>query len=161
MPELEQTPVTDTDADAKQALAVQAEQFEQHALVVRTRERYAAVQALRAQGKSINAIVRELGVAKETVRRFSRAASVEELLAKARDGRGRVLQDYKPYLHRRFNDGCTSASQLFREIREQGYRDSLGTVIDYLRPFRACGRGAGANVTLPAPPTPRRRRSRT
>jgi len=140
-----QAPVT----DAQQAAAVvQAEQFEQRALVARTRERYAAVQALRAQGKGIKTIKRELGLAKETVRRFCRAASVEELLAKARDGRGRVLEDFKPYLHQRFNHGCTNTSQLFREIREQGYCGSLGTVIDYLRPFR------GAGATPPAAPPP-------
>jgi transposase len=53
---------TDQDADAhaqaerQAALAgaeVLAKRFEQRALVVRTRERYAAVQALRAQGKGV------------------------------------------------------------------------------------------------------------
>jgi len=60
---------------------------EASALVTRTRERYAAVQNLREQGKGIKTIMRELGLAKQTVRRFARAATVEELLATARDGR--------------------------------------------------------------------------
>jgi transposase len=152
--EPEPEPPPHTDAEHQQAevvvAAAHAELFEQRALVVRTRGRYAAVQALRAQGKGIKPIMRELGLAKETVRRFYRATSVEELLAKARDGRGQILEDYKPYLHRRLANGCSNASQLFREIRQQGYRGSLGTVIDYLRPFRA----GGATTTPAGPPTP-------
>ncbi len=89
---------------------------ESSALVTRTRQRYAAVQALREQGKGIKAIMRELGLAKETVRRFARAASVEDLLATARDGRASVLDEFKPYLHHRFNLGHTNGSALFAEI---------------------------------------------
>jgi transposase len=107
--------------------------------VVRTRQRYAAVQALVAQGKGIKPIMRELGLAKETVRRFVRAGSVEELLATPRAGRPSILDQFKPYLHQRWNDGHTSASQLFRELRQQGYGGSLGTVIAYLRPLRHLG----------------------
>ena len=125
---------------------------EESALVMRTRDRYTAVQALRGQGKGIKTIMRELGLAKQTVRRFARAASVEELLASARDGRASVLDEFKPYLHHRFNTGHTNGTQLFAEIREQGYRGSLGTVLGYLRPFRAL---AAAPPALPAPPTVR------
>jgi hypothetical protein len=112
----------------------------------------AAVQALREQGKGIKTIMRELGLAKDTVRRFARAASVEDLLATARDGRSSILDEFKPYLHHRFNLGHTNGSQLFTEIQAQGYRGSLGTVLGYLRPFRA--RGA-APAAVPPPPTVR------
>jgi transposase len=125
---------------------------EASALVTRTRERYTAVQNLRAQGKGIKTIMRELGLAKETVRRFARATTVEELLATARDGRASVLDEFKPYLHHRFNLGHTNGSLLFAEIREQGYRGSLGTVLGYLRPFRA---SAVAPPAVPRPPTVR------
>ncbi len=109
---------------------------EESALVKRTRERYAAVQALRANDKGIKPIMRELGLAKETVRRFYRAQSVEELLAKPREGRPSILDSFKPYLHQRWNQGHTCATRLFEEIRAQGYRGSAGIVRNYLRPFR-------------------------
>ncbi len=125
---------------------------EESVLARRTRDRYAAVQALRAQGKGIKTIMRELGLAKETVRRFARATSVEDLLATARDGRASVLDEFKPYLHERWGAGHTNGSQLFAEIREQGFRGSLGTVLGYLRPFRAL---AAAPAAVPAPPTVR------
>lgn len=124
-------------ADLAAAAAVaQAERIENSALITRTKDRYQRVQALKSQGKGIAAIMRELGLAKETVRRFYRAASVEELLAKSRTGRPSVLDEFKPYLHERFNTGARNASDLFREIAAQGYRGSRGTVAAYLAPFR-------------------------
>jgi transposase len=108
-------------------------------IVIRTRQRYEAVQALLAQGTGIKAICRELGLAKGTVRRFARATSIDELLATPRAGRPSILDPYKQYLHRRWNDGITSATQLCRELRARGYTGSLGTVVEYVRPFRALG----------------------
>jgi hypothetical protein len=125
---------------------------EASALVTRTRERYTAVQNLRAQGNGIKTIMRELGLAKETVRRFARATTVDDLLSTARDGRSSVLDEFKPYLNHQFNLGHTNGSMLFAEIREQGYRGSLGTVLGYLRPFRAL---AAAPPAVPQPPTVR------
>ncbi|WP_406326690.1 hypothetical protein [Streptomyces sp. NBC_00203] len=38
-----------------------------------------------------------------------------------------VLDDYKPCLYRQFAAGRRNASQLFGEIRDQGYRGILNT----------------------------------
>jgi hypothetical protein len=78
------------------------------------------------------------------VRRFARARSVDELLATSRAARPRILDPFTPYLHQRWMQGCTSASQLFREIREHGYAGSLGSVIAYVPPFRAAATTAAA-----------------
>jgi Transposase len=147
---LEPEPVPDPAPDPA-ALAAQAaaKRLEQSALVSRTRQRYAAVHELLGQGKGIKPIMRELGLAKETVRRFARAASVEDLLAKARDGRPSVLDEFKPYLHERWNAGCTTVWTLFQEVRGRGYRGSYSTVRDYLQPFREAG---VAPPAVPAPP---------
>jgi transposase len=146
VPRPESEPGPELTARAAEAAA---ERLEQTALVTRTRQRYAAVQELLGQGKGIKPIMRELGLAKETVRRFARAASVEDLLAKARDGRPSVLDEFKPYLHERFNAGCTTVWTLFTEIRGRGYPGSYGTVRDYLQPLRELG---VAPPAVPAPP---------
>jgi transposase len=106
-------------------------------LARRTRQRYAQIQALRAQGKGIKPISRETGLARDTVRRFWQAATVDELLARTRDRKPSVLDGYQPYLHQRWNDGHTSAWQLFTEIRAQGYPGGYQAVRGYLQPFRA------------------------
>jgi transposase len=141
------------EPDLGQAAAAAAgRRFEDSALVQRTRERYEAVQALLAQGKGIKPIMRELGLAKETVRRFARAASAEDLLAKARGRRPSVLDEFKPYLHQRWNAGCTNMLQLHTEIKQAGYPGSYSIVRNYLQPFRALG---AAPPATPAPPKAR------
>ncbi len=113
-------------------------------LVQRTLQRYAAVQRLRGQGRSISAVGRELGLDRRT-RRFARAKDVEELLGKARS-RESLLDAFKPYLHERFNAGHTDAAALTEQIKARGYRGSDKTVRRYLQPFRA-------SLTAP-PPVP-------
>jgi transposase len=119
------------------------------AIVVRTRERYEQVQALKADGKGIKPIMRELGLAKETIRRFYRAQAVQDVLATSLAGRPSKLDPYKPYLHQRWNDGCTNVLELHREIATQGYRGSYGSVRDYLAPFRQTGAAPPATAKPP------------
>ena len=125
---------------------------EASALVTRTRERYAAVQELRAQGKGIKTIMRELGLAKETVRRFARAATVEDLLATARDGRPSVLDEFKPYLHHRFNLGHTNGSRCSPRSAPRA------TAAAWAPCWATCarsGHSAAAPPAVPPPPTVR------
>ncbi len=96
-------------------------------LTVRTRDRHAAVQEQLAAGASISAIGRTLSLNRRTVRRFARAADVEQLLGKARS-RGSLLDPFKPYLHERFTAGHTDAAALTDEIKALGYRGSVKTV---------------------------------
>jgi transposase len=134
------------------AVAAAARRAQESALAVRTRQRYEQVQALRAQGKGIKPVMRETGLAKETVRRFYRAASAEELLAKIKDGRPSLLDDHKPWLHQRWNEGCTNVRQLHAELRDRGYRGSYGTISNYVQPFREAG---AAPPAVPGPPKAR------
>ena len=140
-------------ADLQQAAAAAAEQrAADSALARRTRERYEQVQALRAQGLGIKPITRQTGLAKETVRRFYRAATVDELLAKTMDGRPSLLDEYKPYLHQRWNEGCSNVRQLHAELRDRGYRGGYGTIRDYVQPFREL---RTAPPAVPVPPKAR------
>ncbi|MGW4424428.1 ISL3-like element ISAzs13 family transposase, partial [Streptosporangium sp. NPDC004631] len=57
------------------------------------------------------------------------------------------LDDYKPYLIQRWNDGCTDAARLFREIRARGYPGRTPQAVRrYLRPLRT------DTAPVPAPP---------
>jgi transposase len=129
-----------------------ARRVDDSVLARRTKERYEQVQALRAQGLGIKPVMRQTGLAKETVRRFYRAQNVDELLARTRDGRPSLLDEHKPYLHQRWNQGCTNVRQLHTELRERGYRGGYGTIRDYVQPFRELG---AAPPAVPAPPKTR------
>ena len=145
--------------DARQAPDLQqaaidaaARRVEESALAVRTRQRFNLVQSLKAQGKGIKPIKRETGLAKKTVRRFYYAETVGELLVQVKDGRPSILDDHKPYLHQRWNDGITNVIQLHAELKERGYKGSYGTVRDYVLPFRKAG---AAPPAVPGPPKAR------
>ncbi|MBI0377069.1 ISL3 family transposase, partial [Streptomyces albiflaviniger] len=120
-------------------------------LVARTKERYAAVQERLAKGISLGAIGRELRLDHSTVRRFARATSIDELLVKAVN-RQSILDEYKPYLHERWNEGCHDIPRLHREIQALGFSGDIQTVRRYLRPAKERGL-----PTAPRPaPRPRR-----
>lgn len=117
-------------------------------LAVRSRERYAQVHALHAEGKGMRTIGKELSLDRKTVRRFLEADSPEQILVKTAS-RDRVLDDHQAYLHRRWNEGCTNTTQLFAEIHALGYRGSIRTVYRYLQAFRD-----GEKAPDPKPPSP-------
>jgi transposase len=143
------TPADDTAAEHITACDIPPATQPDTRLVVRTRDRYAAVQQLRTEGRSISAISRHLRLDRHTVRRFARATDLDELLAKTTN-RITLLDPYQSYLNQRFNDGHTDAAALYREIRAQGYRGSPQTVRRYLQPFRPT-----RSAPPPAPAAPK------
>jgi hypothetical protein len=116
--------------------------------VVKARQRYEQVQALKAEGKNVTTITRQLGLAPGTARRYYHADSVEEVVAGSLAGWPSKLDEYKPHLHQRWNEGCTNVQQLHREITGLGFRGSYGTVYAHLAPLR----GKPAPPAVPAPP---------
>jgi len=128
-------------------------------VVARHRERYAQVQALRAQGCTITEIAARLQLSPRTTARSARAGSIDELLVKA-TSRASILDQFKPCLGQRRNDGIHAAAVLHQEIRGQGWTGSLLTVERYLRQFRTADgrdRAARAQPQHTAPDTPRSR----
>ena len=111
----------------------------------RTRARHADVHRPLAEGRSYRQVAAGLGLSRNTVRRFARAASPDELLAS--DGTGRqpsILDEHAAYLAERWNAGCTNAARLHQEFRDRGYRGEPS----YIRQYLARYRGA---TTAPAP----------
>jgi transposase len=107
-----------------------------HRCADRTRDRHGAVHALLDQDRTQREIAPELGLARNTVRRFARATTWQELVVGKWQGRPSLLDDYKPYLHQRWDEGCISAAALFQEIKAAGYR-GLTVLRDYLRLLRS------------------------
>jgi transposase len=127
----------------------------QDRVATRTRERHAAVLALLEQGQGLREIARLLSLGRNTVRRFARAASPDDLLV--HDGAGRrpkSLQAFDSYLRKRWAEGCTNAALLYRELQALGYRGSgSGTAVrQYVRP---CRNGTPPEPTPARPPTVR------
>ena len=133
-------------AGADQPAAAQAS-----VLVARLRERYAAIQALQADGHGLREIARQLNLDRKTVRRFAQATSAEELVAKALD-RDTLLEAHKTYLHQRWNQGCRDVAVLHAELRQRGYRGSSRTLYRVLQPLRALNPSQTAVPVKPAPP---------
>lgn len=104
-------------------------------LVTRTRERYDDIRARLDAGQSQAAIIRATGLSPKTVSRFARAGSIDELLVKA-VARESKLDEFKPYLCRRWNEGARDAAVLNAELRQQGWTGSARTVRRYIAPFR-------------------------
>lgn len=119
-------------------------------LVVRTRERHAAVHELHDQGGSISGISRQLNLDRRTVRRFVRATDLEELLTTSRMAGPTLLNGYETYLRERFVAGCTDAARLTRELTKRGYRGNGQTVRRFLQPLRTTARARPAPLRTPS-----------
>ncbi|MEU0817477.1 ISL3 family transposase [Streptomyces mirabilis] len=104
-----------------------------HRFVERTRAKHATVHALLAAGHSKRSVARQLGMGLNTIMRFSRATTPEELFTGQWQNRATRLDAFKPYLDQRWQDGCTNAWKLWEEISEQGYPDGYSSVRDYVR----------------------------
>lgn len=120
-------------------------------LVTRTRERYAGIRARLDAGQSPAAISRATGLDRKTVQRFARAGSIDELLASA-VSRESKLDEFKPWLRQRWNEGIHDAALLHAELQERGWTGSAQAIRRYVRPFRQA-----AAAPDPAPPVPKTR----
>jgi transposase len=110
------------------------------------RQQYERVRALYAQGVSLNEIKRCLGCSRGLVRRYAHADAFPERRPHPRQSS--MLDPYEPYLQERWNAGCRTARQLWREVREQGYPGSPKRVTQWVQQRRE----------EPAPTTPGRYR---
>jgi transposase len=103
--------------------------------------RFDEVIALHAEGWPVKRIARTLGLDRRTVRRWLRSGRLPTWSQRAR---GSMADAHAEYLRRRWSEGCHNAAQLWREIRERGFRGRLRTV------QRWVGRLRDADPTAPA-----------
>jgi transposase len=118
------------------------------ALDERTRARHAAVHALLDQGVGLLECARRLGWALNTVKRYARATTAEDLQRPPKY-RQTLVDPYRDHLrHRLTVEPNVAVTRLLAEIRERGYTGSANLLVRYLNQGRA-----EAERT---PPSPRR-----
>lgn len=105
---------------------------------------YKKVRKLHEQGMNMLAICRTLGMSREAVRRYVHADAFPERRRPPRQPS--MLDPFEPYLGKHWQEGCHNASQLWREIKEQGYPGTRKRVLEWARQRRE----------EPAPSTPGR-----
>jgi transposase len=88
-----------------------------HRFADRTRAKHATVHALLAAGHSRRSIQRQLGMTYRTVQRLADAAQPEDLFQGQWQNRRTKLDDFKPYLHEQWSEGCTNAWTLWEGIK--------------------------------------------
>jgi transposase len=81
--------------------------------------RYQTVVELHRQGVKMRAIARQLGMSPRTIRRYIEAGSFPEMAQRRKTPS--ILDPFLPYLNQRWQAGYQNASQLYREIKAQGY----------------------------------------
>jgi transposase len=103
----------------------------------RTRARHAAVHELLDQGVGLLECARRLGWALNTVKRYARAATAEQLRRPPHYGRT-LVDPYRDHLrHRLAAEPDVAVTRLLAEIREPGYTGSANLLVRYLNQGRA------------------------
>jgi transposase len=92
--------------------------------------RYESVMEQVRSGLSQAEISRSLGVDRRTIRRWIRARDFPE---RKPVFRASSVEEHRPYLDRRWEEGCHNASQLWREMRERGFAGRHSIVRNWIR----------------------------
>ena len=88
---------------------------------------------LKGEGRSIRGIARELGVSRNSVRKYLRSPGVPR--EKPRSRRASKLDPYTEYIDGRLSEGLDNCVVLLRELRALGYRPAPD-VTRSIRPVR-------------------------
>ncbi|WP_244188280.1 transposase [Streptomyces regalis] len=115
----------------------------------RKKAAHALVHELLQQGHSRRAIARHLGWGLNTVLRYANAPHWQNTLRENRPRPSR-LDPYKPYLERRFTEGCTSVTRLHRELLAEDAPVTYQMVRAHIASLRA-----SPSQAPPPPPTVR------
>jgi transposase len=119
------------------------------------------VKEAQARGLNPSAIAKLLGIARPTAYKYARMSAPPDRW-RMPSGVLKPLAAYVPYIYQRWNEGCRNATQIYRELHEQGRGVSRRTVSRYMAILRREG-GHGRSFasvepavvyTPPAPPPP-------
>lgn len=97
-------------------------------------DKYEQVVALRLQGLGCTEIAKRVGLTARTIQRWLKEETFPE--AQRRRKRHSCFDPYAAYVLKRWEQGCQNGSQLYREIKEQGYTGQERQVHRFLVPLR-------------------------
>lgn len=96
---------------------------------------YRQVKELFSQGSGIRKIGRELGITRNTVKKYLRAT--EFPVRQTGQGSKTALRKYAAYLQQRWQDGEQNVQVLFEEIKGQGFLGSVSAVRRFVQKWRS------------------------
>ena len=89
---------------------------------------------MKGEGRSIRGIAEDLGIARNTVRRYLK--SPESMRPRSRPQRGSNLDQYGGYIEQRLSQGLENCVVLHRELKAMGYDGGYTTLKRYVAPRR-------------------------
>ena len=123
-PPTDSHPEPKPDPNATSSLPRRQQQQQQRR--ARRLERFERVRELHSQGVTFLAIAHRLGINRNTVRRFVRAATFPERASKPSHSK---IDAWTEFLQRRWEEGCRNARRLTEELRAQGFEGSYNMVL--------------------------------
>jgi len=87
---------------------------------------HADVMRLRQQGVPVRHIARDLALSRNTVRRWARGEQLE-----LHRPRMHSLDPWRAVLQRRWTEGCRNGAQLWRELRDAGFKGGMRVVTEW------------------------------
>lgn len=93
-------------------------------------ERFDIVKGLSAQGLTISEIEKEIKIDRKTIMKYLTIEQLPEIIRPSKLGK------FKPYLEKRWIEGCHNCLVLWQEICSQGFRGSYGAVKYFIKPRR-------------------------
>jgi len=97
-------------------------------------EEYIMIRELHAKGFSITDISDKTGFDRKTVKKYLNITTIPE--PKQRAKKASLLDQYKDHIIQKLNQAPFTASRLFREIQEMGFKGKCTIVRDFVRKVR-------------------------
>ncbi|MFL5663065.1 MAG: ISL3 family transposase [Ktedonobacteraceae bacterium] len=98
---------------------------------------YENIHLLSEQGMGIRAIAKQLKICRPTIRRYLRSEEFPEHASyPPRPPKGSILDQFKPYIFQRWEQGCRNSVQIYDEITARGYSGSTSLLRNFLAGIR-------------------------
>jgi len=122
-------------AEERRPAQTQAVQQAQQARQAERMARYERILELQKHGMKSGEMARTLGMSQRTLQRWIATGNIP--YSRRKRQRASLIDPYKPYLLKRWRQGCHSGAQLERELRAKGYKGSQHGIYRYLETLKA------------------------